>query len=72
MPRCKHKALDPRGSRQMDMQACPLGSLLAGIKEAWKMEITKFAKEYHDKMFPGYVSSFQETGTQAQVDIFGE
>ena len=23
---------DPRGSRQMDMQACPLGSLLAGIK----------------------------------------
>ncbi|HIR13106.1 MAG TPA: hypothetical protein IAB31_04170 [Candidatus Choladousia intestinavium] len=25
---------DPRGSRQMDMQACPLGSLLAGIKRA--------------------------------------
>ena len=24
---------DPRGSRQMDMQACPLGSLLAGIKK---------------------------------------
>ena len=24
--------LDPRGSRQMDMPACPLGSLLAGIK----------------------------------------
>ena len=24
---------DPRGSRQMDMQACPLGSLLAGIKQ---------------------------------------
>ena len=24
---------DPCGSRQMDMQACPLGSLLAGIKE---------------------------------------
>ena len=23
---------DPRGSRQMDMQACPLGSLLAGIE----------------------------------------
>ena len=23
---------DPCGSRQMDMQACPLGSLLAGIK----------------------------------------
>ena len=23
---------DPRGSRQMDMLACPLGSLLAGIK----------------------------------------
>ncbi len=23
----------PRGSRQMDMQACPLGSLLAGIKK---------------------------------------
>ena len=26
--------LDPRGSRQMDMPACPLGSLLAGIKTA--------------------------------------
>lgn len=25
------------------------------------MAITKFAKEYHDKMFPGYVSSFLET-----------
>ena len=25
---------DPRGSRQMDMQACPLGSLPAGIKKA--------------------------------------
>ena len=24
---------DPRGSRQMDMQACPLGSLPAGINE---------------------------------------
>ena len=24
----------PRGSRQMDMQACPLGSLLAGIKNS--------------------------------------
>ena len=24
---------DPRGSRQMDMQACPLGSLPAGIKK---------------------------------------
>ena len=24
---------DPRGSRQMDMRACPLGSLLAGIKK---------------------------------------
>ena len=26
-------AFGSRGSRQMDMQACPLGSLLAGIKE---------------------------------------
>lgn len=25
------------------------------------MAITKFAKEYHDKMFPGYASSFLET-----------
>ncbi len=25
---------DPRGSRQMDMPACPLGSLLAGIKKS--------------------------------------
>ena len=25
--------LDPCGNRQMDMQACPLGSLLAGINE---------------------------------------
>ena len=30
-------------------------------QEVWKMAITKFAKEYHDKMFPGYVSSFLET-----------
>ena len=41
-PRCKQRGIylaapqgggvfDPRGSRQMDMQACPLGSLLAGI-----------------------------------------
>ena len=27
---------DPRGSRQMDMQACPLGSLPAGIKKLKK------------------------------------
>ncbi len=27
---------DPCGSRQMDMQACPLGSLLAGIKWQWE------------------------------------
>ena len=43
-PRCKHTGhqissdasigvLDPRGSRQMDMPACPLGSLPAGIKK---------------------------------------
>ena len=25
------EVFDPRGSRQMDMQACPLGSLPAGI-----------------------------------------
>ena len=25
-------AFDPRGSRQMDMRACPLGSLLRGNK----------------------------------------
>ena len=42
-PRCKQRGIkfvalqssgvfDPRGSRQMCMQACPLGSLLAGIK----------------------------------------
>ncbi len=41
-PRCKQRGIkfaalqssgvfDPRGSRQMSMQACPLGSLLAGI-----------------------------------------
>ena len=46
-PRCKHTehqtssdagigVLDPRGSRQMDMLACPLGSLLAGIKMSSK------------------------------------
>ena len=28
--------LDPRGSRQIDMPACPLGSLLAGIKDTEK------------------------------------
>ena len=27
-----HRVKDPRGSRQMDMQACPLGSLPAGIR----------------------------------------
>ena len=43
-PRCKQRGIklaalqssgvfDPRGSRQMRMQACPLGSLLAGIKK---------------------------------------
>ena len=42
-PRCKQRSIkfatpqsngvfDPRGSRQMYMQACPLVSLLAGIK----------------------------------------
>ena len=30
--------LDPCGSRQMDMQACPLGSLLAGIKDYGKLQ----------------------------------
>ena len=25
------------------------------------MEISKFAKEYHEKMFPEYVSKFEET-----------
>ena len=25
------------------------------------MAITKFAKQYHEKMFPGYVSAFLET-----------
>ena len=25
------------------------------------MSITKFSKEYHEKMFPGYHSSFLET-----------
>ena len=44
-PRCKQRGVklaalqssgvfDPRGSRQMCMQACPLGSLPAGIKKA--------------------------------------
>ena len=32
---------DPRGSRQMDMQACPLGSLPAGIKERGKKNMEK-------------------------------
>ena len=25
------------------------------------MNITKFSQEYHEKMFPGYVSKFRET-----------
>ncbi len=32
-PAASNGVVDPRGSRQMCMQACPLGSLLAGIKE---------------------------------------
>ncbi len=32
-PAASNRVFDPRGSRQMCMQACPLGSLLAGIKE---------------------------------------
>lgn len=28
------------------------------------MAMTKFAKEYHEKMFPGYVSKFMETDTE--------
>ncbi len=28
----KHRGIDPRGSHQMNMLACPLGSLPAGIK----------------------------------------
>ncbi len=30
-PAASNGGVDPRGSRQMCMQACPLGSLLAGI-----------------------------------------
>ena len=33
IPAASYGVFDPRGSRQMDMQACPLGSLPAGIKE---------------------------------------
>ncbi len=33
------------------------------------MAITKFAKEYHDKMFPGYVSSFLETDPEF-IELF--
>lgn len=40
---------DPCGSRQMDMQACPLGSLLAGINyikkdrvEIWNLKLLLF------------------------------
>ena len=33
--------LDPRGSRQMDMPACPLGSLLAGINIRTSRETRK-------------------------------
>ena len=32
-PDASIRVFDPRGSRQMNMQACPLGSLLAGITE---------------------------------------
>ena len=46
-PRCKQQGIkfvalqssgvfDPRGSRQMCMQACPLGSMLAGVKPAFQ------------------------------------
>ena len=28
------------------------------------MTISDFAKEYHEKMFPGYVSKFLETDTE--------
>ena len=39
---------DPRGSRQMEMQVCPPGSLLAGI--IWKKLATlnKGEQEYED------------------------
>ncbi|MFQ6803721.1 MAG: hypothetical protein ACLRT5_01555 [Lachnospiraceae bacterium] len=33
IPAASYGVFDLRGSRQMDMQACPLGSLPAGIKE---------------------------------------
>jgi hypothetical protein len=36
--RCKQRVFDPRGSRQISMQAWLLGLLLAGIKELLLLE----------------------------------
>ena len=54
-PRCKQRGVklaalqssgvfDPRGSRQMCMQACPLGSLPAGIKRRRLLYAGAFCK----------------------------
>lgn len=34
-----------------------------------KMVMTEFAKKYHEKMFPGYHSSFQETDPEESRHI---
>ena len=47
---------DPRGSRQMDMQACPLGSLLAGINSRMIEETTPPQHQHRDEMADGWGS----------------
>ncbi len=37
-PAAEQQVFDPRGSRQMCIQACPLGSLFAGINSAVSSE----------------------------------
>ena len=45
IPAASYGVFDPRGSRQMDMQACPLGSLPAEIN-------LPLSIAYHKKVLP--------------------
>ena len=45
----KHRGIDPRDSHQMNMQACPLGSLPAGIKH--HLTVLEFSTARNNLLF---------------------
>ncbi len=76
-PRCKQRGIkfvalqssgvfDPCGSRQMCMQACPLGSLLAGIKSESRYGLDVSSDFWDAVFFPRIYLQSQECQKSAQ------